>query len=95
MGGSMSGVVGERFVRNVNHRTRSSLHLHHRNGGASKRLGDAMAKTNASLTRLAKKGLLHRRFDRPTMGGVRRVSPLWVMVIAEPKALIGFAGPSD
>jgi len=54
-----------------------------------------MAKTNASLTRLAKAGLPYISvLTDPTMGGVS-ASFAFVgdVVIAEPKALIGFAGP--
>ena len=54
-----------------------------------------MAKTNASLTRLAKKGLpFISVLTDPTMGGVSAgFAFLGDVVIAEPKALIGFAGP--
>ena len=54
-----------------------------------------MAKTNAALTRLAKKGLPYISvLTDPTMGGVS-ASFAFVgdVVIAEPRALIGFAGP--
>ena len=54
-----------------------------------------MAKTNASLTRLAKKGLPYISvLTDPTMGGVSAgFAFVGDVVIAEPKALIGFAGP--
>src|SRR5450755_2417142 len=54
-----------------------------------------MAKTNASLTRLAKAGLpFVSVLADPTMGGVSAsFAFLGDLVIAEPKALIGFAGP--
>jgi acetyl-CoA carboxylase carboxyl transferase subunit beta len=54
-----------------------------------------MAKTNASLTRLAKKNLPYISvLTDPTMGGVSAgFAFLGDVVIAEPKALIGFAGP--
>jgi acetyl-CoA carboxylase carboxyl transferase subunit beta len=54
-----------------------------------------MAKTNASLTRLAKKGLPYISvLTDPTMGGVSAgFAFVGDIVIAEPKALIGFAGP--
>jgi len=54
-----------------------------------------MAKTNAALTRLAKKGLPYISvLTDPTMGGVSAgFAFLGDVVIAEPKALIGFAGP--
>jgi len=54
-----------------------------------------MAKTNASLTRLAKARLPYISvLTDPTMGGVSAsFAFMGDMVIAEPKALIGFAGP--
>jgi acetyl-CoA carboxylase carboxyl transferase subunit beta len=54
-----------------------------------------MAKTNASLTRLAQKGLPYISvLTDPTMGGVSAgFAFMGDIVIAEPKALIGFAGP--
>jgi acetyl-CoA carboxylase carboxyl transferase subunit beta len=54
-----------------------------------------MAKTNAALGRLAKKGLPYISvLTDPTMGGVSAgFAFLGDIVIAEPKALIGFAGP--
>ena len=54
-----------------------------------------MAKTNAALTRLAKKGLPYISvLTDPTMGGVSAgFAFLGDVVIAEPKALVGFAGP--
>jgi acetyl-CoA carboxylase carboxyl transferase subunit beta len=54
-----------------------------------------MAKTNAALTRLAKKGLPYISvLTDPTMGGVSAgFAFVGDVVIAEPKALIGFAGP--
>jgi len=54
-----------------------------------------MAKTNASLTRLAQKGLPYISvLTDPTMGGVSAgFAFMGDVVIAEPKALIGFAGP--
>ena len=54
-----------------------------------------MAKTNASLTKLAKKGLPYISvLTDPTMGGVSAgFAFVGDVVIAEPKALIGFAGP--
>ena len=54
-----------------------------------------MAKTNAALTRLAKKRLPYISvLTDPTMGGVSAgFAFMGDVVIAEPKALIGFAGP--
>jgi acetyl-CoA carboxylase carboxyl transferase subunit beta len=54
-----------------------------------------MAKTNAALTRLSKAGLPYVSvLTDPTMGGVSAgFAFMGDLVIAEPKALIGFAGP--
>ena len=102
MGGSMGSVVGERFVRGVRdrHRAESAVHLLHRHRRRAHAGRPAvslmqMAKTNAALTRLAKKGLPYISvLTDPTMGGVSAgFAFLGDVVIAEPKALIGFAGP--
>jgi acetyl-CoA carboxylase carboxyl transferase subunit beta len=101
MGGSMGSVVGERFVRGVHAAIehRSAFVCVAASGGA--RMQESlfsllqMAKTNASLTQLAQKGLpFISVLTDPTMGGVS-ASFAFVgdVVIAEPKALIGFAGP--
>ncbi len=101
MGGSMGSVVGERFVRGVHEAIehRSAFVCVAASGGA--RMQESlfsllqMAKTNASLTQLAQKGLpFISVLTDPTMGGVS-ASFAFVgdVVIAEPKALIGFAGP--
>ena len=101
MGGSMGSVVGERFVRGVN----KSLELgvpfivFTASGGA--RMQESlfslfqMAKTSAALTRLAEAGLPYISFmTDPTMGGVSAsLAMLGDINVAEPKALIGFAGP--
>jgi len=101
MGGSMGSVVGERFVRGV----QAAIQNHTpfvcvaASGGA--RMQESllslmqMAKTNAMLTRLAARGLpFISILTDPTMGGVSAsFAFMGDMVIAEPKALIGFAGP--
>lgn len=101
MGGSMGSVVGERFVRGVN----KSLELgvpfivFTASGGA--RMQESlfslfqMTKTSAALTRLADAGLPYISFmTDPTMGGVSAsLAMLGDINVAEPKALIGFAGP--
>jgi acetyl-CoA carboxylase carboxyl transferase subunit beta len=101
MGGSMGSVVGERFVRGVETaiEQRTPFVSFAATGGARMQEGllslMQMAKTNASLTRLAKAGLPYISvLTDPTMGGVS-ASFAFVgdVVIAEPKALIGFAGP--
>ena len=97
----MGSVVGERFVRGV----KACIDQHlpfvcfSASGGARMQEGllslMQMAKTNAALTHLAKKGLpFISVLTDPTMGGVSAgFAFLGDIVIAEPKALIGFAGP--
>jgi acetyl-CoA carboxylase carboxyl transferase subunit beta len=101
MGGSMGSVVGERFVRGVETAVeqRTPFISFTATGGARMQEGllslMQMAKTNAALTRLAKAKLPYISvLTDPTMGGVS-ASFAFVgdIVIAEPKALIGFAGP--
>ena len=101
MGGSMGSVVGERFVRGVEAAVDQKVPFvsFTATGGARMQEGllslMQMAKTNAALTRLAKAKLPYISvLTDPTMGGVS-ASFAFVgdVVIAEPKALIGFAGP--
>jgi acetyl-CoA carboxylase carboxyl transferase subunit beta len=101
MGGSMGSVVGERFVRGVQTaiEQKTPFISFTATGGARMQEGllslMQMAKTNAALTRLAKARLPYISvLTDPTMGGVS-ASFAFVgdIVIAEPKALIGFAGP--
>lgn len=101
MGGSMGSVVGERFVQgvNVSLRERIPFIVFTASGGA--RMQEAlfslfqMAKTSASLTKLADEGIPYISvLTDPTMGGVSAsFAMLGDVQIAEPKALIGFAGP--
>ena len=101
MGGSMGSVVGERFVQGVNIslRERIPFIVFTASGGA--RMQEAlfslfqMAKTSAALTRLAENGIPYISvLTDPTMGGVSAsFAMLGDIQIAEPKALIGFAGP--
>ncbi len=101
MGGSMGSVVGERFVRGVETAIAQKVPFicFTATGGARMQEGllslMQMAKTNASLTRLAKKSLPYISvLTDPTMGGVSAgFAFVGDIVIAEPKALIGFAGP--
>jgi acetyl-CoA carboxylase carboxyl transferase subunit beta len=94
-------VVGERFVRGVETAIEQKVPFicFTATGGARMQEGllslMQMAKTNAALTRLAKKGLPYISvLTDPTMGGVSAgFAFLGDVVIAEPKALIGFAGP--
>ena len=101
MGGSMGSVVGERFARGVDTALEQKVPFvcYTATGGARMQEGllslMQMAKTNAALTRLAKAKLPYISvLTDPTMGGVS-ASFAFVgdVVIAEPKALIGFAGP--
>jgi acetyl-CoA carboxylase carboxyl transferase subunit beta len=101
MAGSMGSVVGERFVRGVETAIEQKVPFvcFTATGGARMQEGllslMQMAKTNAALTRLAKKGLPYISvLTDPTMGGVSAgFAFVGDIVIAEPKALIGFAGP--
>ena len=101
MGGSMGSVVGERFVRGAN------ICLEHNipyvcfsaSGGA--RMQESlfslmqMAKTSAVLGKMAERGIpFISVMTDPTMGGVSAsLAMLGDLNIAEPNALIGFAGP--
>ncbi|MDW8337037.1 MAG: acetyl-CoA carboxylase, carboxyltransferase subunit beta [Tepidimonas sp.] len=101
MGGSMGSVVGERFVRGVDNAIdqRVPFICFTATGGARMQEGllslMQMAKTNAALTRLARQRLpFISVLTDPTMGGVSAsFAFMGDVVIAEPKALIGFAGP--
>ena len=101
MGGSMGSVVGERFVRAVEAAiaARAPLVCFSASGGA--RMQEAlvslmqMAKTSAALAELRNNGLPYiSLLTDPTMGGVSAsLAMLGDINIAEPGALIGFAGP--
>lgn len=101
IGGSMGSVVGERIARLIRHATEHKLPLLtiSRSGGARMMEGSLslvqMAKTAAWLTQYAKVGLPYISIlTDPTMGGVTAsFAMLGDINIAEPKALIGFAGP--
>jgi acetyl-CoA carboxylase carboxyl transferase subunit beta len=101
MGGSMGSVVGERFVRGVETAVeqKTPFVCFTATGGARMQEGllslMQMAKTNAALTHLAKARLpFISVLTDPTMGGVSAgFAFMGDVVIAEPKALIGFAGP--
>lgn len=101
MGGSMGSVVGERFVRGVHTaiEQRVPFVCFTATGGARMQEGLLsllqMAKTNASLAQLAAAKLpFVSVLTDPTMGGVSAsFAFMGDVVIAEPKALIGFAGP--
>lgn len=101
MGGSMGSVVGERFVRAVSAALDSQCPFvcFLASGGARMQEGllslMQMAKTCAALTRLAEARLpFISVLTDPTMGGVSAsFAMIGDVVIAEPNALIGFAGP--
>lgn len=101
MGGSMGATVGEKFVRAVNvamseHRPFVCFTA---SGGARMQEGlfslFQMAKTSAALAKLSEKRLpFIVVLTDPTMGGVSAsFGSLGDIIIAEPNALIGFAGP--
>ncbi len=101
MGGSMGAVVGERFVRGINEAIDKKIPVvcFAASGGA--RMQEALislmqlAKTSAALARLSERGLpFVSVLTDPTMGGVSAsLGMLGDVNIAEPNALIGFAGP--
>jgi len=101
MGGSMGSVVGERFVRGVQSaiEQKTPFLCFTASGGARMQEGlmslMQMAKTTAALTQLAAERLpFISVLTDPTMGGVSAsFAMIGDVVIAEPGALIGFAGP--
>jgi acetyl-CoA carboxylase carboxyl transferase subunit beta len=101
MGGSMGSVVGERFVRGVQTAIEQKVPFVciTATGGARMQEGllslMQMAKTTAMIARLAEAKLpFISVLADPTMGGVSAsFAFMGDVVIAEPKALIGFAGP--
>ncbi|RMX18214.1 acetyl-CoA carboxylase carboxyltransferase subunit beta [Legionella jordanis] len=101
MGGSMGATVGEKFVRAVNAATaeRRPYICFTASGGARMQEGlfslMQMAKTSAALARFNETGLpFIVVLTDPTMGGVSAsFASLGDIIVAEPNALIGFAGP--
>jgi acetyl-CoA carboxylase carboxyl transferase subunit beta len=101
IGGSMGSVVGEKISRGIDYAIahRLPFMIISKSGGA--RMMESafslmqMAKTSAKLTQLAKAGLPYISYiTDPTTGGVTAsFAMLGDINIAEPKALIGFAGP--
>lgn len=101
IGGSMGSVVGEKIARGIDYAVAHKLPfmIISKSGGA--RMMESafslmqMAKTSAKLTQLAKAGLPYiSLMTDPTTGGVTAsYAMLGDINIAEPKALIGFAGP--
>ena len=101
MGGSMGAVVGEKFVRAVNHCLDKDLPFVCFSASGGARMQEAlfslmqMAKTSAALGKMRRRGLpFISVMTDPTMGGVSAsFATLGDINIAEPNALIGFAGP--
>jgi acetyl-CoA carboxylase carboxyl transferase subunit beta len=93
--------VGEKLTRTIEYATRARLPLilFSASGGARMQEGILslmqMAKTSAALGRFAEKGLLYISvLTDPTTGGVTAsFASLGDIILAEPGALIGFAGP--
>ena len=101
MGGSMGAVVGERFVRGVNACLEKKIPLACFSASGGARMQEAllslmqMSKTSAALARMGEAGIPYISvLTDPTMGGVSAsLAMLGDLVVAEPRALIGFAGP--
>ncbi|MXP67296.1 acetyl-CoA carboxylase, carboxyltransferase subunit beta [Pantoea sp. Aalb] len=101
MGGSMGSIVGIRFVLAVDQALKDNCPLICFSASGGARMQEAlislmqMAKTSAALAKIQKIGLPYISvLTDPTMGGVSAsLAMLGDLNIAEPKALIGFAGP--
>lgn len=101
MGGSMGSVVGESFVRGVHEaiERETPFVFFSASGGARMQEGlfslMQMGKTSTALSRLADRGLpFVSVLTHPTMGGVAAsFAMLGDINVAEPEALVGFAGP--
>lgn len=101
MGGSMGSVVGEKFVRAIGACIEENRPLICFSASGGARMQEAlfslmqMAKTSAALSRLSDHRIAFISvLTDPTMGGVSAsLAMLGDIHIAEPKALIGFAGP--
>ena len=101
MAGSMGSVVGERLTSIIEYATAHQLPLIIVSASGGARMQESalslmqMAKTSAALAKLHEKGLLYISvMTNPTTGGVTAsFASLGDVIIAEPDALIGFAGP--
>ena len=101
LGGSMGSVVGEKFVRAIDHCLEHRLPLVCFSASGGARMQEAlysllqMAKTSAALKRLSEARLPYISvLTDPTTGGVTAsFAMLGDLNVAEPGALIGFAGP--
>lgn len=101
MGGSMGSVVGEKFVRAAGYCREHRMPLVNFSASGGARMQEALfslmqlSKVTAALHALAQAGLPYVSvLTNPTMGGVSAsLAMQGDIVIAEPGALIGFAGP--
>ena len=101
MGGSMGSVVGERFVRAANVCLEENIPLVCFSASGGARMQESlfslmqMAKTSAVLAKMGERGIpFISVMTDPTMGGVSAsLALLGDINMAEPQALIGFAGP--
>jgi acetyl-CoA carboxylase carboxyl transferase subunit beta len=101
IGGSMGTAVGERFIRGVNTALEFNIPFVCFSASGGARMQEAllslmqMAKVSAALARLSENGIpFISVLTDPTMGGVSAsLAMLGDVIVAEPKALIGFAGP--
>jgi acetyl-CoA carboxylase carboxyl transferase subunit beta len=101
MMGSMGSVVGETLTLSIEHSVKTRLPLVIVSGSGGARMQESglslmqMAKTSAALARLDDAGVLYISvLTDPTTGGVTAsFAMLGDVILAEPKALIGFAGP--
>ncbi len=101
LGGSMASVVGARFVKGVEYCLANDLPFVCFSASGGARMQEAlfslmqMTKTSAALAKMSEKGLPYISvLTDPTMGGVSAsLAMLGDINVAEPKALIGFAGP--
>lgn len=101
IGGSMGAAVGERFVRAANTAMEQRIPLICFSASGGARMQEAltslmqMAKVSAVLAKLSEKGIpFISVLTDPTMGGVSAsLAMLGDIIVAEPNALIGFAGP--
>ena len=101
LGGSMASVVGARFVKAAEYALEHKVPLICFSASGGARMQEAlfslmqMAKTSAALAKMSEEGLPYVSvLTDPTMGGVSAsLAMLGDINVAEPKALIGFAGP--
>jgi acetyl-CoA carboxylase carboxyl transferase subunit beta len=101
MGGSMGSVVGEKFVQAANVALEKNIPFICFSASGGARMQEAllslmqMAKTSAVLKKMSKRGIPYISvLTDPTMGGVSAsLAMLGDVNVAEPNALIGFAGP--